>query len=157
MTLRVWIFGLVLASPVAAQAAPLPRYGSFVYSGLCENRHTGSLIGSRLTLVRQDKHDVVYYEWSQTFTPGDPRKPFGDNVAVGLQGAAAATSRIAPDGRFTAELSRDPAVHRLVFGQLSAEGFVMDGFEASLWLPRQQDPGAKIPLCPQGPPKLPTR
>jgi hypothetical protein len=65
MALRAWIFGLVLAVPLAAQASPLPRYGTFVYSSLCLDRgNTGDLNGDRLIIVRLPLHDLGYLEWS---------------------------------------------------------------------------------------------
>jgi hypothetical protein len=157
MDVRKLGFGLVLALALAvpAEATPLPRYGAFVFSGLCTDLHTGRMIGSRLTLVRQDRSDFVYYEWSDLFTPGDSRKAFGTNVVVGLQGAAAIDSHITTDGHISSDLSPDHKDARVVSGELSAEGFTLSGFEARIWLPRQRDLGAKIPVCDFRPPKLP--
>ena len=64
MTCRAWIFGLLLTAPLAAQAAPLPRYGAFVYSSLCYEGNTGDLLGTRFVLFRLPLHDMGYLEWS---------------------------------------------------------------------------------------------
>ncbi len=167
MMVRSLIGGMVvmlLAAP--SQAAPLLRHGTFVFSGLCGDPHSGRMIGSRLTVVRLEHYDVTYYEWSDLFEPGkvipiggqkpSPSARFGRNIAPGLYGAAAAATRIEASGHMTADFdpdNRNPP--KTVVGELSEEGFMLSGFEARIWLPRQRDLGAKIPLCDLRPPKLP--
>lgn len=160
MAFRTIGLGVLLVGITAslAMAAPLPRHGSFVFSGLC-SRHNGDVIGSRLTLVRLDGDDILYYEWSNLFAPGGPHDgPFGTNVAPGLQGASAVTVHIGNGGMLRADLGNsDAQMPRLVEGQLSDGGFTLSGFEATIWLPRQRDLGAKIPVCPEGPPHFDTQ
>jgi hypothetical protein len=169
MDVRKLVLGSVMmALCIPAYASPLPRYGTFVFSGLCTEPKTGRMIGSRLTLVRLDHGDKVYYEWSTLFEPGKNLNPypgakpqlpasFGKNVAPGLNGAAATTVRIELSGRMVADF--DPIERetpRIVAGDLREDGFSLSGFEANIWLPRQHNLGAKIPVCDLRPPKLPS-
>jgi hypothetical protein len=57
-------FGLVIlaALTVPATAAPLPRYGTFVYSSLCIHSESGDLLGARLTLERRTDGDKARFE-----------------------------------------------------------------------------------------------
>jgi len=60
------VLGFLIAGIcLPARAAPLPRYGTFVYSSLCLDRgSTGDLNGDRLVLVRLPLRDLGYLEWS---------------------------------------------------------------------------------------------
>jgi hypothetical protein len=66
MGIRKLVLGfLILGVSLSAQATPLPRYGTVVYSSLCLDRgNTGDLNGARLVLVRLPLHDMGYLEWS---------------------------------------------------------------------------------------------
>ncbi len=165
MACRSLILGMLATFLGASvQAAPLPRYGSFVFSSLCSHPRSGAMIGSRLTVVRLDHDDVVYYEWSEAWEPGRVALPgqkrpspasFGTNVAHGLQGASAVMVRIESPGRMTAKFGAyTRALSGTLAGQISEEGFALSGFEAPIWIPRQRDLSAKIPVCDARPPKF---
>jgi hypothetical protein len=48
-----------------AIAAELPRDGVFVYSTLCIERESGDAAGNRIRLVRSERGDSLYFEWSE--------------------------------------------------------------------------------------------
>jgi hypothetical protein len=164
---KLFLGALIAGISIPAQASPLPRYGTFVFSGLCTEPQTGRMIGSRLTVTRLNHGDKAYYEWSDLFEPGKnlnpypgakPQSPasFGRTIVPGLKGADAVTVRIEPSGHIVANFDpRDRQSPRTVAGDLSENGFSLSGYEASLWLPRQQERGGKIPVCDMRPPKLP--
>lgn len=63
---RSWIGAAALASMAGdADAASLPRYGTFLYSSLCVERQSGDAAGFRITLQRSTKEDSLSFEWSE--------------------------------------------------------------------------------------------
>jgi hypothetical protein len=120
MDIRKPILGFLIAAfSTPAGAAPLPRYGLFVYSSLCWEKESGDADGERLILVR---------------VPGSDSAEVNYTGEGGLDGAPAEDVRIDKDGRISLRyLSQyDPAsgrsnVYVTVTGIVSAEAFVQTG------------------------------
>src|ERR1019366_9342908 len=61
----VAIAALVCGTFYAAYAAKMTRYGEFVYSSLCMEKESGDAAGYRIKLLRSEKGDNLYFEWSE--------------------------------------------------------------------------------------------
>lgn len=53
------------AGAISARAAPLPRYGVFVFGSMCTAPYSGDAAGYRLTLMRYGDGDHVLFQWSE--------------------------------------------------------------------------------------------
>ena len=63
--LAILLAGPMLAAGSITSAAPLPRYGLFVFSSLCWEAESGDAAGNRLMLVRDGDGDRASWEWSE--------------------------------------------------------------------------------------------
>ena len=57
------IFALSCFSTVPGHAAPLPRYGVFLYSNECRERESDDAAGNFMKLTRTPTGDAVEYGW----------------------------------------------------------------------------------------------
>jgi|SRR6185437_7205543 len=60
-----WTSLILLFLSAPALAAPLPRYGAFVFSNVCHEVKSGDDAGARLIVVRLHHEDDVQYTWSE--------------------------------------------------------------------------------------------
>lgn len=132
-------FGLLAALALAlpAQAAPLPRYGAFVFSSLCTQEESTDAAGYRLILVRLPYENDVTFEWSEGPLVGAA----ADHVTIDDK-----TGRL----RFHVAKDGDPGTEQTVSGILTADAFVKDGNGPLTRLARVTDFSRDAPYCTPG-------
>jgi hypothetical protein len=124
---------LALALAVPAKAAPLPRYGVFVYRNFCTEAESGDAGGIGLTVIRSYEGDAALFEYSEG--------------AIAWPLLAAPPLTIDKAGRLKARFGTYD-----VEADLTAEAAVVTvDHDASVAprtrLPRVTDLGGKIPAC----------
>ena len=125
------------ASP--ALAKPLPRYGVFVFSDLCEDYlYSGDVGGSRLTLTRTKTGDTLGYEYGNGPLQTAAIRTFG------VQGDKLTATANASDGelKLSAALADDAIVLTEQFAFEES-----DNLQPKRLLRLRRIP-AKMPACP---------
>jgi hypothetical protein len=124
----------------SASAAPLPRYGAFVYRSFCVEQGSGDTGGIGLTVIRSKEGDAALYE----YTEGAIEWPLlADELKIDDAGHlkahfASVEKGVQADVRMEASLNADAAVVVSTNAHALAPG---------TRLPRVTDLGAKFPAC----------
>jgi hypothetical protein len=143
------ILAILCSARVSALAAPLPRYGVFVYSSLCREKDSGDAGGFRIRLLRTAKADSLYFEWSEGGL-------YGPMLAIKLA-IGSKTSKI----EFTIPADTPPSKlpqSETYSGTISNEAVVLeqsgygDGsslhpFRRPVAIPRVKDSGGEMRVC----------
>jgi hypothetical protein len=60
-----FVLTAALMTALSANAAPLPRYGIFMFSSACWEEESGDAAGNRALLIRDGDGDRLFWEWSE--------------------------------------------------------------------------------------------
>ncbi len=119
-------------------AAPLPRYGVFVFSSLCEHADGGDISGSRMVLVRSRGWDQMLFDYGSGGLMGatvDRLSIDGDQLEAELSPGEGGKAHL------RATLSAERAVIHFKFDDATSE-------EGSAWpLTRITDLGRPLETC----------
>ena len=153
MDVRKLGLGLVTAVSfgACAAAAPLPRFGVFVFSNTCWEEESGDAAGNRALLVRDGDGDRLSGEWSDG--------PMEGPVPATALSIDTRTGRIAFDVDLGSSFSKardgtlsQDAPYVLHFaGTVSGDALTIAGSDAPAGrktvLPRKRDFAPKTPMC----------
>lgn len=131
----------VAAGAINAPAAPLPRYGVFVFGSTCTNPESDDTGGNRLSLIRTGDGDHVLYQWSE----GPEVAAEGLNVVIDSAGSHISFSVLLPGAPAEAQYTQT------FTGQISTEAVTLSGGYSPggrpFTLPRVTDLAAPKPIC----------
>ncbi|HEX5278527.1 MAG TPA: hypothetical protein VFW28_00480 [Micropepsaceae bacterium] len=129
------------AGASSARAAPLSRYGVFVFGTTCTNPESDDTGGSRLTVMRTGDGDYALYQWSE----GPEVAAEGLDVLIDSSGSHISFSVLLPgapaETRYTQSFT----------GLISTEAVTLSGGYSPVGkpftLPRVTDLAAPKPIC----------
>lgn len=129
------------ACTLPGYAAPLPRYGLFVFSTLCWEQESGDAAGGRLILLRLPGSDSVRIAYT---LEGPLDEMPGDDLKIDDKTGHVSFHYRSPYDPVTDRTDADVTVE----GHISSEGFDQIGVDGKIQrTPRLLPPEKKIPTC----------